>query len=701
VKFITPSYKILKETDPFKQIESAARTCYKSSPKDDDTSQAFFNRLVKRKHFAMCEFATFVFHVTDKDLFEECRKQKFLNTTSVNGRMIVSGNLRALNECLPGLVLLSVMVLEHPELKPLAYSIGDVIGTPCKARYVSSEEFSTWELFESEKLTHSYMTVRFTTCRGCYSDDTYVLTKSGFKLFSQLSYSDVVMSLDDNHNIVEQPIKNIVSYTYCGKLMNFCSTQVDLAVTTDHMMYVFDEHKRSPATKTWKFLPAAKLNNKAYSFFKGGMFSYNGVDSETFTIPSCDRSYLNKTKCTDNGIVTRYYDSVNVDKGDFYELLGLWTTDGSVYIRKDTGNPSCVITQSKPHVRARLEYLLTRLSIPYSVHKSTYKIGSTILTDFIFRSFIRDGDTRKTHYISIPTFVKDDAPKYIQRYIDGCWLGNGTKMSDGRENIVTASYQFALDMVECLLKAGKSANICTNTDRRGDIREYKGHVFHTQMLTYSVNIVKTPKTYWKKDGTHSRGKKSNYSEIPYDGNVWCVELPEHHRLYVMRNGKGCWCGNCSHEIVRHREFSFAQESTRYVKYGKDPMEFLLPPWIQGDSREWLLHWDCMGINAFHDAPLPDDVKIFGKSCAEAESTYANLINNGWQPQQAREVLPNALKTEIVVCGNLAEWKHCFSLRCDKSAHPQIRELMIPLFNEIRAENPELWEDAAENINLEV
>jgi len=127
----------------------------------------------------------------------------------------------------------------------------------------------------------------------------------------------------------------------------------------------------------------------------------------------------------------------------------------------------------------------------------------------------------------------------------------------------------------------------------------------------------------------------------------------------------------THELVRHRLCSFAQESTRYVRYD-GTMEFIIPVW-------------------YDDCNLRDLIS-FEKSIKSSEQTYIYLLNHGWKPEQAREVLPNALKTEIVVKANIREWRHIFSLRCSKKAHPQIRALMLPLLKELKAKLPEVFDD---------
>ena len=113
----------------------------------------------------------------------------------------------------------------------------------------------------------------------------------------------------------------------------------------------------------------------------------------------------------------------------------------------------------------------------------------------------------------------------------------------------------------------------------------------------------------------------------------------------------------SHEIVRHRVASFAQESTRYCNYGLDKfgneITVIRPSWCkQGDE-------------------LYD---IWKGGCEENEETYFAMLSKGATPQEARSVLPNSLKTEIIVTMNLSGWNHFFDLRCAKDAHPDIREV---------------------------
>lgn len=117
----------------------------------------------------------------------------------------------------------------------------------------------------------------------------------------------------------------------------------------------------------------------------------------------------------------------------------------------------------------------------------------------------------------------------------------------------------------------------------------------------------------------------------------------------------------SHEFVRHRVFSFAQESTRYCNYSKDKFNNELT-FITPTTKE-------IGAKGQYE---PNDT--FTVALMQAEKNYFVLIQEGWKPQQARQVLPNALKTELVMTGFISDWEHFFELRCSKAAHPDAQKL---------------------------
>ena len=133
----------------------------------------------------------------------------------------------------------------------------------------------------------------------------------------------------------------------------------------------------------------------------------------------------------------------------------------------------------------------------------------------------------------------------------------------------------------------------------------------------------------------------------------------------------------THEIVRHRLFSYAQESTRYCNYTNDKfgkeITVIYPCFLEGKEGSFM--W-----NNWYNAMI------------QTESSYLSMIDNGATPQEARSVLPNSLKTEVFQTMNLREWRHFLKLRTSKKAHPQMRELVIPLLREFQSEFPTFFGD---------
>ena len=155
----------------------------------------------------------------------------------------------------------------------------------------------------------------------------------------------------------------------------------------------------------------------------------------------------------------------------------------------------------------------------------------------------------------------------------------------------------------------------------------------------------------------------------------------------------------THELVRHRLCSFSQESTRYCNY-KGGVTFVIPPWYDLQPGEWVRHRDYITLSTYTNNDFSNMRKSYGTNTLQRwlkgriynELEYQEEIEEGKTPQQARSVLPNSLKTEIVVTANFREWRHIFTLRCAKTAHPQMREIMIPTLQEFQRRIPVVFDD---------
>ena len=137
----------------------------------------------------------------------------------------------------------------------------------------------------------------------------------------------------------------------------------------------------------------------------------------------------------------------------------------------------------------------------------------------------------------------------------------------------------------------------------------------------------------------------------------------------------------THELVRHRLCSFAQESTRYCNYASDKfgadVKFIIPYFFADD------------VGSLVRTPT---YEIWQSACKNAEKAYFNLLNFGATPQEARTVLPNSTAAEIVMSGNYRQWRHVLKLRTAKDAHPQMREIMCPFGEELKRRIPVIFDD---------
>lgn len=131
----------------------------------------------------------------------------------------------------------------------------------------------------------------------------------------------------------------------------------------------------------------------------------------------------------------------------------------------------------------------------------------------------------------------------------------------------------------------------------------------------------------------------------------------------------------SHELVRHRLASYSQESTRYCNYSKGKfggeITVIEPCFLEQGTRGY---------------------QLWANSCRGAENTYFKMLDWGLTPQEARAVLPNSLKTEVVMTANIREWRHFLKLRTAKAAHPQMRELTLVLLGMVKSTIPVLFDD---------
>jgi len=186
---------------------------------------------------------------------------------------------------------------------------------------------------------------------------------------------------------------------------------------------------------------------------------------------------------------------------------------------------------------------------------------------------------------------------------------------------------------------------------------------------YLKLIESAGRTCYKSEGTATLGSAPAFvKKIIKSGHHSVLEHASMTVRFITDRG-------VTHELVRHRLCAFSQESTRYCNYSNDKF-----------GKEITV------IRPLFWSEASDQYGSWRQSCEAAEAEYFWLVNHGSKPQEARSVLPNSLKTEIVVTANFREWRHIFSLRTASAAHPQMRQIMIPLLNEAQDLVPVVFDE---------
>jgi thymidylate synthase (FAD) len=191
---------------------------------------------------------------------------------------------------------------------------------------------------------------------------------------------------------------------------------------------------------------------------------------------------------------------------------------------------------------------------------------------------------------------------------------------------------------------------------------------------FNINLLKRLERYARvcyksEDRMAAEGDPNFLKRILRSGHESIVEHEKVTVMLVIDRG-------VSHELVRHRVgAAYSQESTRYCRYNQNKFGS-----------------EITVIEPFFFAEDQAAYQLWLESCLRAEKNYMALLDMGRTAQEARSILPNSLKTEIVVTYNIREWRHFFRLRCDAAAHPQMRQVAIPLLLHFQSHLPVLFED---------
>ena len=372
----------------------------------------------------------------------------------------------------------------------------------------------------------------------CYDEKTEVMTKTGWKFWSEVTHDDELACLIDGRLEYHQPTK-LVAEPYTGVMYGAKARHVDYLVTSNHRMYVQKFYKNAPNIIT----TAHEVHECNIKHTSAGHLPYVGVDMSLFTLPEVKPEVANVDDCESDESSRRSLGTRRLKTFDpfpiapFLELLGWYLGEGSTRIRRNRGvenNYTVLISQSKnvnPHKCLRIEKCLEQLNLPVKYYQScrAYIVNGKQLVEYLAKF----GYSQQRY---IPKEFFDAPAEARRRLFEALLLAEGSmrKSQNGYGHFSTTSEQLANDFILLAFSLGYSTTLTTYKDPRKE----------SYSLTYRVTIhSRTIREVRKADRRNNEDKATQYYTENYDGMVYCASVPG-GLVYVRRNGCcGFWCGN--------------------------------------------------------------------------------------------------------------------------------------------------------------
>lgn len=338
----------------------------------------------------------------------------------------------------------------------------------------------------------------------CYDDQTEILTRDGWKFFKDVTLNDIAATVDEFGELKYYPIIDKQVYEYEGDMLHWNTQRVDMLVTPDHSIYCRKRSKKLGHTE-FKLIRADEGEKSSRIKFKRNAF-WKGKEQEYFYI-SEDRK-------------------VRMD--DWLEFLGFYISEGCCPNFIKYPNRGLVdIRQCKSDIYEKIYNVTNVLGF-----NSRKRDGRIQFTDVEIRKIL--GGLGKSADKYVPNYVKNLSPRQIKIFLTSLWLGDGTHKSGVWENYYTKSAKLANDVQELLLKIGKVGVIGKRNRKTDQI-----YIVSPSHSSFEPIMKKPPERKY------------------YKGIVYDVTVPENHTLYIRRNGKPLWSGNCygpTSETLNFRPF---------------------------------------------------------------------------------------------------------------------------------------------------
>lgn len=509
--------------------------------------------------------------------------------------------------------------------------------------------------------------------RACYDKETEVLTHEGWKYFKDVKMGEKILTLNPETGYAEfQPVEDIIQYRYDGDMHYYHSQSVNLVVTPNHNMWMKKYDVRVP--DSFHLVPSEDIKVKRFYFDK--RIKYNHIVSSDFILPQV--SYYRKNKIGDTYL--KVLPEKRFSRDNVMRFLAWYISEGSARYSEQDNTWRISISQLKQKNYPRIKSVLNScgLSATPSYHKvndqSTqigFQCGSRQWGDFLDKCGHR-ADLKQLPFDNV--FDEFDAHT-AKIFIDEYFFGDGSVDSNGCGKLYTSSPVLADQLYTLCYMAGYTATKTVRDDRVGDYHTGPHgtpikYNFPSYVIYVSLNGKRNYQPVMKTE--------QNFDTMDYHDNVYCVTVPN-HIIFVRRSGKAVWCGNCSHQLVRHRLASFVQQSQRYCKYTN-----------LSETDDWYVVPQAIAENKIRK-------EIFAKKMKSDAQTYEFLLEDGVNPEDARYALPEAMKTSITMTMNAREFFSFLNLRLSSHAQAEIRELAGKMLK-IAAAHSEQWAQLMEVYN---
>lgn len=369
----------------------------------------------------------------------------------------------------------------------------------------------------------------------CYDDQTEVLTQNGWKLFKDLKDEDRLYTLNPETFNVEYFVpKHIIAEDYSGNMVNIVSHNICLSVTPNHEVFASNSYDN----KNFKLVEAKDAANYKMCLMKKNSSKIEGISTDKFTLPGFTYSRKNQFRSWDVVIPPK-----EVDIKDLFMFLGFYISDGC--ISKAGRHYNIYLSKGNKDVLEQYSNILSRLSKnkPSIVQDGhAYKL---ILNDRQLYNFLESLDIRGAKNKAIPEFVFKYDHSILQYLYCGLLQGDSNKTNEvNLDNLLalkgitytTVSKKLADNIQQLMLHLGLSASISESISK-AHIIENDRLIKESKHFNVSINVSSN-------EPILKSSLRNNFSTSQYNGKVYCVNVEKNHIIYVRKDGKSVWSGNC-------------------------------------------------------------------------------------------------------------------------------------------------------------